>query len=206
MPEEIIPSYASKPLKIYFVPDAVLYEKSKEVEVFDEKLKELLADMCENIHQFNGVGLAANQIGLPIRAFVVDSDNCLKEGEANQHGGKPLKMVNPIITAKSDEKYEPEEGCMSLPSISAKVVRHRWIDVEYFDESGKKQKIEKADGLLGQCIQHENDHIDGIVITHYSSSLKRDFLTKKVEKYVKFHEVYKYDEIRDARVIYNQFT
>lgn len=200
-----MPSYIPKPLKIYFVPHEILYEKSKKVEVFDEKLKEVLSDMCENVHKFSGVGIAANQIGLPIRAFVVDSDNCLKEGESKQHGGVPLKIVNPVITARSDEKYEPEEGCMSLPSISTKVVRHKWIDVEYFDENGKKQKIEKADGLLGQCIQHENDHINGIVITQYVSPLKRDFLTKKVEKYVKFHEVYRYDEVRDARVIYSQF-
>lgn len=194
---------AKRPLRVYFAPYEVLHQSSSEVKVFDDALKGLLDDMCETVHRFNGVGIAANQVGIPIRAFIVDSDNCIKEGETKQHGGVPLKMVNPVITAKSEEKYEPEEACMSLPSISATVVRHKWIDVEYFDENGKKHKIEKAEGLFGQCIQHENDHINGVIITDYSSPLKRDFLIRKVQKHVKFHDTYKDDEMIDARVEYS---
>lgn len=196
------PNNSASPLRIYFSTHEVLHQKSAPVESFDDALKCLLRDMHETVLRFNGVGIAANQVGIPIRAFVVDSDNCLKEGEPKQHGGVALKVVNPVILRKSEETYEPEEGCMSLPSVSAKVVRHKWVDVEYFDENGKKQTIEKADGLLGQCFQHEFDHIEGIIITNYSSQFKRDFLLKKVSKYVRFRDVYQADNIVDARVAY----
>ena len=116
-----------------------------------------------------------------------------------------LQMINPVITARSEELYHPSEACMSLPSVSADVIRHEWIDCEYFDASGKKHKIEKATGLLGQCIQHEYDHINGKVITDYLSPLKRDRANSKVAKFVKHNTVYKDDEIIDARVVYRNF-
>lgn len=191
-------------LKIYLIPDPVLYTTSKEIELNDPNIRALLEDMYHTNIGLNGVGLAANQVGLPIRAIVVDSDR-VQPGKPHQHGGEPLLMINPVIIERSVETYTPTEACLSLPSISAQVMRHDWVSVEYYDKNWAKQRIGKATDLLGQCIQHEIDHIDGRVITDYLSPLKKQMSNKKVEKFAKNNEVYNYDEMTDARVLYRNF-
>ena len=131
--------------------DEILRKKSREVEVVDDKIRELLEDMVETMHKYNGVGLAAPQVGILKRVVVIDlyDDN------------GPLKLVNPrIIKAKGEQ--EVEEGCLSFPNQYAKMIRPEEIVAEALDESGKKIKI-KAKGLLAQAICHEVDHLDGIL-------------------------------------------
>ena len=131
--------------------DEILRKKSREVEIVDDKIRELLDDMVETMHKYNGVGLAAPQVGILKRVIVIDlyDDN------------GPLKLVNPkILKAKGTQ--EVEEGCLSFPNQYAKMIRPEEIVAEALDENGKKIKI-KAKDLLAQAICHEVDHLDGIL-------------------------------------------
>ena len=131
--------------------DEVLRKKSKEVEIVDEKIRELLEDMLETMHKYNGVGLAAHQVGILKRVVVIDLYD----------GNEPLKLINPIIT-KTKGKQEVEEGCLSFPNQYAKMIRPEEIVAEALNENGEKIKI-KAKGLLAQAICHEVDHLDGVL-------------------------------------------
>jgi len=131
--------------------DELLRKKSREVEVVDDRIREILDDMLETMHKFNGVGLAAVQIGVLKRLVVIDIYD----------GSKPLKLVNPVIKETKGER-EVEEGCLSFPNKFAKVIRPEKVTVEYLDENGKKVKL-NADDLLAQAICHELDHLNGIL-------------------------------------------
>ena len=137
--------------KLRYEGDEILKKKSREVEVIDEKLQILIDDMIETMHKYNGVGLAAPQVGILKRVIVIDlyDDN------------GPLKLVNPKIV-KTKGSQEVEEGCLSFPNQYAKMIRPEEIVAEALDENGKKVKI-KAKGLLAQAICHEVDHLDGIL-------------------------------------------
>lgn len=131
--------------------DEILRKKSKEVEEVNDKIRELLEDMVETMHKYNGVGLAAPQVGLLKRVIVIDlyDDN------------GPLKLVNPVIL-KTKGKQEVEEGCLSFPNQYAKMIRPEEVVVEALNENGEKIKI-KAKGLLAQALCHEIDHLEGIL-------------------------------------------
>ncbi len=131
--------------------DEILRKKSREVDVVDDKIRELLDDMLETMHKYNGVGLAAPQVGILKRVVVIDlyDDN------------GPLKLVNPKIV-KQKGKQEVEEGCLSFPNQYAKMIRPEEIVAEALNEKGEKIKI-KAKGLLAQAICHEIDHLDGVL-------------------------------------------
>ena len=131
--------------------DEILRKKSKEVTVFDERLEELLEDMIDTMHENNGVGLSAVQVGILKRVIVVDIYD----------GSEPLKVVNPKILKSKGEK-ECDEGCLSFPNEFAKVMRPEEVLVEGFDSKGKKIKI-KAKGLLAQALCHEIDHLEGVL-------------------------------------------
>lgn len=131
--------------------DEILRKKAREVEVVDDKIRELLDDMVETLHKYNGVGLAAVQIGILKRLVVID----LYDGK------EPIKLVNPVIIKQKGEQ-EVEEGCLSFPNKYAKIIRPAEVTIEALDENGKKIKIHGKD-LLAQAISHELDHLDGIV-------------------------------------------
>ena len=131
--------------------DEILRKKSKEVTVFDERLEELLDDMVDTMHENNGVGLSAVQVGILKRVIVVDIYD----------GNEPLKLVNPRIVKTKGEK-ECDEGCLSFPNEFAKVLRPEEVTVEGVDSKGKKMKI-KAKGLLAQALCHEIDHLEGVL-------------------------------------------
>lgn len=131
--------------------DEILRKKAREVENFDEKLKALVEDMIETMHKNNGVGLAAQQVGILKRVVVID----IYDGKG------PIVLINPVITKTKGER-EVEEGCLSFPNKFAVVVRPKEVEAEYYDVNGKKQKI-KAKELLAQAICHETDHLDGIL-------------------------------------------
>ena len=131
--------------------DEILRKKSRKVEKIDEKIVELVHDMIETMHKYNGVGLAGPQVGILKRVIVID----LYDGNA------PLKLVNPILK-KTKGEQEVEEGCLSFPNQYAKMIRPEEVLVEALDENGKKVKI-KAKGLLAQALCHEIDHLEGIL-------------------------------------------
>ena len=161
-------------MKIYEIPEPVLRQKAEEVAVVDASIRQTLADMLETMYAGNGVGLAANQVGLLKRLVVIDCAG--DEEEPN-----PIKMVNPKIIAHSDNKILHNEGCLSLPREYADVERWETVTVSYTDENGEKQTLE-TDGLLAIAMQHEIDHLDGILFIDYLSKLKRDKLLKHLEK------------------------
>lgn len=133
--------------------DEILRKKSREVEIIDDKIRELIEDMVETMHKYNGVGLAAVQVGILKRVIVVDI--------YDEKG--PIKLINPVIIKEKGEQ-EVEEGCLSFPNKYAKLIRPKELVVEGFDENAKKVKIHAKD-LLAEAIAHEVDHLEGIVFT-----------------------------------------
>lgn len=131
--------------------DEILRKKSREVEIVDDRIRELLEDMVDTMHHYNGVGLSAVQVGILKRLVVID----LYDDKG------PIKLVNPVIV-KTKGEQEVEEGCLSFPNQYAKMVRPMEVVAEALDENGKKIKI-KAKGLLAQAICHELDHLDGVL-------------------------------------------
>ena len=154
-------------------PNEILRQVSKPVLNVGNEEKKLMDDMLETMYAANGIGLAAIQIGIPKRIIVMDIS---KDGKKN-----PLFFVNPIIKNKDKEKTTYEEGCLSVPNYFAEVDRPKYCEVEYLDYSGES-KVLKADGLLATCIQHEMDHLEGILFIDYLSKLKKTMIVKKLSK------------------------
>ncbi len=161
-------------LPIITAPDPRLKQVCPSVEQVDDEIRRLLSDMLETMYDAPGIGLAAPQVGVLKRVIVVDVS---REDEERA----PLKMVNPELTWVSDHDASYDEGCLSLPEHYAEVVRPAEIKVEYLDESGAKQEL-SADGLLATCIQHEIDHLDGILFVDHISALKRNMILRKLLK------------------------
>ena len=161
-------------LKILTIPDPRLKHKSSEVKYFDEELKQTVNNMYETLYDSgNGIGLAAPQVNIRKRIVVID----LKE----ENKSLPLTFINPKITEFSETKFINQEGCLSVPEYYADVERSREVLVEWFDEFGKKFN-KKLSGLLSICIQHEIDHLDGILFIDHLSSLKRKMAVQKIKK------------------------
>ena len=154
-------------------PNEILRQVSKPVLEVGNEERKLMDDMLQTMYAANGIGLAAIQIGIPKRIIVMDIS---KDGKKN-----PLFFVNPIIKNKDKEKTTYEEGCLSVPNYFAEVDRPKYCEVEYLDYSGES-KILKADGLLATCIQHEMDHLEGILFIDYLSKLKKSMIIKKLSK------------------------
>ncbi len=160
--------------KILTEPNKLLRQISKKVEKVKDEEKKLMDDMLETMYAANGIGLAAIQIGVPKRIIVIDISK--KENEKN-----PMFFVNPVIIEKNIEKATYEEGCLSVPNQFAEVDRPRSCEVEYLDYNGNKKNL-KAEGLLATCIQHEMDHLEGILFIDYLSKLKKTMIIKKLSK------------------------
>ena len=155
-------------------PNKILRQVSKNVENVGKLEQELMDDMLETMYAANGIGLAAIQIGVPKRIIVMDISKDEKKKE-------PIYFVNPIIKNKDPIKSTYEEGCLSVPNQFAEIDRPSKCDVEYLDYNGEK-KILKAEGLLATCIQHEMDHLQGILFIDYLSKLKKSMIIKKLSK------------------------
>jgi len=160
--------------KILTEPDKLLRQVSKPVEKVGDLERELMKDMLDTMYTAKGIGLAAIQIGVPKRIIVMDISK-----EENKK--KPMYFVNPIIIKKNDEKVTYEEGCLSVPNQFAEIDRPSKCEVEYLDYNGNKQNL-KAEGLLATCIQHEMDHLEGILFIDYLSKLKKEMIIKKLSK------------------------
>ena len=155
-------------------PNKLLRQISKPVEVVGKEEKNLMDDMLDTMYAAKGIGLAAIQIGVPKRIIVMDLS---KDGEKKE----PRYFVNPVIKKRDPLKATYEEGCLSVPNQFAEIDRPRKCDVEYLDYDGKK-KLLKAEGLLATCIQHEMDHLEGILFIDYLSKLKKSMIIKKLSK------------------------
>lgn len=137
--------------------DEILSKKCREVEVIDDKVKELAQDMLETMYKNDGIGLAACQVGILKRIVVYDVAYIQEDGKREGH-----ILINPKITSRSKSMIEVEEGCLSFPDVYDSVIRHEKVTVEYTDLDGKKRKINAKD-IEAVCLQHEIDHLDGIV-------------------------------------------
>ena len=155
-------------------PNNILRQVSKSVQKVGNEERQLMNDMLETMYDANGIGLAAIQIGVPKRIIVMDISRDDEEK-------KPIYFVNPIIKNKDTFKTTYEEGCLSVPNQFAEIDRPSKCEVEYLDYNGKK-KILKAEGLLATCIQHEMDHLEGILFIDYLSKLKKSMIIKKLSK------------------------
>ncbi|MBR5599021.1 MAG: peptide deformylase [Alphaproteobacteria bacterium] len=164
-------------LELYTFPHKILSKKCDEVECVNDELRKFLDDMLETMYSDSGVGLAAPQVGVSKRIVVID-DKVTDEGVAGPH---PLYMVNPVIVEKSEDMILFNEGCLSVPGQSAEVERHQWVKVRYLDYFGKEQEL-LAEDYLAVIIQHETDHLDGILYIDRISRLKRNMIIKKLDK------------------------
>ena len=168
--------------RIFETPDPVLRQISKPVETFDDTLKTLVTDMLETMYEAPGIGLAAVQVGVPVRLLVID----LQEPE--QEGGEPVRdprvFINPEILWHSDTEVPYTEGCLSVPEQYAEVMRPDKIRARWQDEKGKAYE-EEIEGLLAVCLQHEMDHLNGVLFIDHLSRLKRDMVLKKLAKWRK---------------------
>lgn len=178
-------------LPIYVAPHPVLKTKAAPVPAVTPEIRKLMEDMLETMYAAHGIGLAAPQIGVSQRVIVMDVEQT-EDGKP----GKPLYMANPEIVEASEEMSDYEEGCLSIPGQMAEVERPARVTVRYLDENGAAQQI-AADGLLATCLQHEIDHIDGILFTDHLTSLKRDMIMRKLKKWTKENA----ENIKDTHVL-----
>ena len=162
--------------KIIVEPDPILRKKCDPLEKVDNEIKKLMKDMLETMYDAPGIGLAAIQIGILKRLVVIDIS---KDEKKN-----PLFLVNPKIISQSKTTSVYEEGCLSLPGQFAEIERPSECLVKYIDLDGKEKEL-KADGLLATCIQHEVDHLNGILFIDYLSKLKKDMIIKRLVKHKK---------------------
>ncbi len=163
--------------KILTEPDPFLRQKSTNVVSVNDEVRTLMDDMLETMYNAPGIGLAAIQIGVPKRVIVVDLS---KEKEKKT----PLYFVNPEILTKSQKDASYEEGCLSVPNQFAEINRPDKCKVKFLDYDGK-EKILETEGLLATCIQHEMDHLEGILFIDYLSKLKKNMIIKKLSKHKK---------------------
>jgi peptide deformylase len=160
--------------KILIEPNKLLRQISKSVDKVGDAERTLMDDMLDTMYDAPGIGLAAIQIGVPKRIIVMDIGR-------DENRKEPRYFVNPVIKNKNEEKAKYEEGCLSVPDQFAEIERPNACEVEYLDYNGKKQLL-KADGLLATCIQHEMDHLEGILFIDYLSKLKKSMIIKKLSK------------------------
>ena len=155
-------------------PNKILRQVSKPVDHVGSEEKKLMDDMLDTMYAANGIGLAAIQIGIPKRIIVMDISKDEKKKE-------PRYFVNPVIKNKNPIKTTYEEGCLSVPNQFAEIDRPKECEVEYLDYNGQKKTL-NAEGLLATCIQHEMDHLEGILFIDYLSKLKKSMIIKKLSK------------------------
>ena len=155
-------------------PNKLLRQISKPVKKVGKEEQQLMDDMLETMYSANGIGLAAIQIGIPKRIIVMDISK-------DENKKEPRYFVNPIIKNKDSKKSTYEEGCLSVPNQFAEIDRPKNCEVEYLDYYGEK-KLLQAEGLLATCIQHEMDHLEGILFIDYLSKLKKSMIIKKLSK------------------------
>lgn len=171
----------SNPLSIVYIPDPVLTQVAQPVAQITDDILYYLDDMVRVMHELQGIGLAGNQVGLLHRLVVMDCTGADEDSHI-------YKMINPEIIWTSEETATMEEGCLSIPTARGSVSRPTEVTVKYLDENGVSQELHTG-GLLATCIQHEVDHLNGVLFIDYLSQLKRSMAVKKVQKFKKLHDI-----------------
>jgi peptide deformylase len=166
-------------LPIYVVPHAVLKKVSEPVTDITDDLRKLIENMFDTMYAAEGIGLAAPQVGVLQRVLVMDVD----QTEDNK-SVSPICMINPEIILSSDDMNVHQEGCLSIPAQYGDVERPKQVKVKYINRDGNPQEME-TDNLLATCVQHEIDHLNGVLFTDHLSSLKRDMVMRKLKKFTK---------------------
>lgn len=161
-------------LTILEAPHPILKAKAAPVTRIDASLRRLMDDMLETMYRAPGIGLAAPQVGLTKRIIVVDLAKVDEER-------RPMRIINPEITWRSEEEDVAEEGCLSLPEQFAEVRRPKAVRMGYLDETGAMREVE-AEGLFARCLQHEVDHLNGVLFVDHLSALKRNIILRKLGK------------------------
>ncbi|WP_372610720.1 peptide deformylase [Halomonas sp.] len=159
-------------LPILEFPDPRLRTRAAAVETVDDEVRQLVDDMIETMYDANGIGLAATQVDIHRRVVVMD---------VSDYKSSPLVLINPEVTPIGDEREPMLEGCLSIPEYYADIPRALKVHLKALDRDGRPYKLE-AEGLLAHCIQHEHDHLEGILFVDYLSALKRDRIQKKMQK------------------------
>lgn len=185
---EMVKQRKDEKMKIRYYPNSILRRKCKEVEPGDKKVLKLLDEMAQKLYEWDGVGLAAPQIGSLKRIVVID---------VRDDPPVVYKMINPRIVWKSPNMVESQEGCLSLPGVSGVLMRHEMVTVEYLDENFEHQIIEKANGLLSRCLQHELDHLDGMLYIDRMDPVDRAIL---LEEYKQLQEENKQKQDIDSQI------
>lgn len=170
-------------MPIYVAPHPMLKTKGTVVDAIDDKTRRLMDNMLETMYANDGIGLAAPQVGVSTRIIVMDLDQ-KPDVEGLEKKGDPRFFVNPEIIWSSEEMRSYNEGCLSIPGQYADVERPDRVRVKYLDYNGKVQE-EEAVGLFSTCIQHEIDHVDGILFIDHLTTLKRDMLLRKLKKFTR---------------------
>ncbi|MTI10624.1 peptide deformylase [Curvivirga aplysinae] len=164
-------------LDILVAPHPVLKKVAAPIDEVNDEIRQLMDDMMETMYDAPGIGLAAPQVGVSKRVLVMDIGD-------EETGPQPIKMANPEIAWASDDMSSYNEGCLSFPEQYANVDRPSQVKIKYLDENNVAQELD-ADGLLATCVQHEIDHLDGVVFVDRLSSLKRNMILRKLKKWVK---------------------
>lgn len=166
-------------LRILETPDPVLRQISTPVDKVDDELRALIADMFDTMYDAPGIGLAAVQVGVPKRVLVMDLHEPAEEGQ--EPVKEPRVFINPEILAESEQEVPYTEGCLSVPDQYAEVMRPANVRARWLDEHGVHHE-EELDGLLAICLQHEMDHLEGVLFIDHLSRLKREMVLKKLAK------------------------
>tara|TARA_B100001123_G_scaffold83069_1_gene94936 strand:- start:6 stop:557 length:552 start_codon:yes stop_codon:yes gene_type:complete len=180
-------------MKIITLPDPILKKKCDPVKEVNDKTRKLLDDMLKTMYEAPGIGLAAPQIGISKRLIVLDVSprpglkRYQEEKDKEEIKPNPIQMINPEITYISQDRNTDEEGCLSIPGIMANVTRPSSCKVKYLDKNGESKEIH-ANGLLARCIQHELDHINGVLFIDHLSKTKKDIILRKIKKQQKEKE------------------
>ncbi len=164
-------------LKIVYAPDPILKKECVSLPQVDDHHRDLIKQMFEAMYKANGVGLAAPQIGLNKRIFILDSGS-------KEEKKKPLTMINPTLISTDDKIVPYEEGCLSFPEHFAEIDRPDQLTIEYIDENNKKKSL-TTNGFTSRIIQHELDHLNGVLFVDHLSRLKRDVIIRKMKKFKK---------------------
>ncbi|MBX3457552.1 MAG: peptide deformylase [Candidatus Paracaedibacteraceae bacterium] len=164
-------------------PDPRLHIKAKPIQAVDDSIRQLMDDMLETMYQEDGIGLAATQVGVDKRVIVIDLNAGSEEDEPDVHF-----MANPEVLWQSEETSTCKEGCLSVPETRADVTRPARVKVRYLDRNNQVHEFD-ADGLMATCIQHEIDHLDGILFIDHLSKLKQELIRNKLKKLKKFQNL-----------------
>lgn len=170
-------------LKVLIAPHPILSTVTTSVESVDDHIKQQLKDMAETMYANNGIGLAANQVGISKRMLVMDvgEDNGIDRGKIDPIGPKLYCIINPVVVWASEEKVTMEEGCLSVPGQGVPIERSTSVKIKYLDEAGADKTV-IFNGLQARCILHEMDHLDGKTMLEYLSKLKKELALKKLTK------------------------